>query len=141
MADIACSSIIVYLCDNVLRRVSKIEKVIELWAKLEELYMPKTLTNKMYLKERLFGYKMDPSKSLEENLDDFSIICIELANSGEEVKDKHRNSHPNKGTNAQLKQHSSHNKGRGRHHNKNQEAGKAVDNNNNKCNYCHKRPF
>lgn len=48
--------------------------------------MPKTLTNKMYLKEQLFGYKMDPSKSLEENLDDFNIICTKLANLGEKVK-------------------------------------------------------
>lgn len=51
MCGIAYSSIILHLVDNVLRRVSKIENVSELWVKLEELYMPKTLTNQIYLKE------------------------------------------------------------------------------------------
>lgn len=31
---------------------------------------------------------MDSAKSLEENLDDFSTICTELQNTGEEVKDQ-----------------------------------------------------
>lgn len=85
MYEIVFSSIILHLSDNVLRRVSKIEKVTKIWAKLERLYLPKTLTNKIYLKERFFGFKMDYSKSLEENLDDFTIICTELANTGENL--------------------------------------------------------
>lgn len=48
--------------------------------------MPKSLSSKIYLKERFFGFKMDPTKNLEENLDSFNIVCTELANSGEEVK-------------------------------------------------------
>lgn len=48
--------------------------------------MPKSLSNQIYLKERFFGFKMDPSKKLEENLDDFNVVCTELANFGEEVK-------------------------------------------------------
>ncbi|PON87218.1 hypothetical protein TorRG33x02_169950, partial [Trema orientale] len=39
--------------------------------------------NKIYLKERLFGYKINTSKSLEQNLDEFLRMTIELANSGE----------------------------------------------------------
>lgn len=87
MQEIAHSSIILHLADNVLRRVNKIEKVADLWAKLDELYMPKTLSNKLYLKEQFLGFKMDSSKNLEENLDDFSRICIELQNSGETITD------------------------------------------------------
>lgn len=86
--DIAYSTIILHLSDNVLRRVSKILKVKELWSKLEELYMPKTLTNIIFLKERFFCFKMEPSKSLEENLDDFNVICTELQNTGETVNEK-----------------------------------------------------
>lgn len=37
MQDIAHSTIILHLSDNVLRRVGKIDKAVELWAKLEEL--------------------------------------------------------------------------------------------------------
>lgn len=86
--DLAFSSIILHLADNVLRRVSKINKVRDLWAKLEELYMPKTLTNIIFLKERFFCFKMDAEKTLEENLDDFSTICTKLQNIGEEIKDQ-----------------------------------------------------
>lgn len=86
MREITHSTIILHLSDNVLRRVGKIEKVTELWSKLEELYMPKSLSSKIYLKERFFGFKMDPSKNLEENLDDFNVVCTKLANSGKEIK-------------------------------------------------------
>lgn len=41
------------------------------------------MTNKIFLKERLFGYKMNTTKSLEQNLDEFFRITIELANLGE----------------------------------------------------------
>lgn len=47
--------------------------------------MVKTLTNKIYLKERFFTFKMDPTKSLEENLDDFNMVCTELTNTGETI--------------------------------------------------------
>lgn len=87
MREIAHSSIILHLSNNLPRRVGKIEKLTDiLWAKLEELYMPKSLSTKIYLKKQFFGFKMDPSKNLEENLDDFNTVCTELENSGEEVK-------------------------------------------------------
>lgn len=38
--------------------------------------MTKCLTNKIYLKEELFGFKMDSSKSLEDSLDEFNKITI-----------------------------------------------------------------
>lgn len=82
MHDLAYSSIILHLADNVLRRVSKIDKVRELWAKLEELYMPKTLTNIIFLKERFFCFKMDSSKTLEENLR-FSSIFFNMYRTSE----------------------------------------------------------
>lgn len=48
MCEIAYCSIILHLDDNVLRRVNKIEKVRDLWAKIEELYKPNTLTKKIF---------------------------------------------------------------------------------------------
>lgn len=83
--ELAYSTIMLHLSDNVLRRVSEIENVAQLWSKLESMYMSKSLTNKINLKEKLFNYKMDLSKGLEENLDEFNTICLELANIGKNM--------------------------------------------------------
>ncbi|OAE23382.1 hypothetical protein AXG93_1660s1410 [Marchantia polymorpha subsp. ruderalis] len=45
-----------------------------------------SLSANIYLKERLFGFKMDQAKSLEANLDEFLKMTIELANSGDKEK-------------------------------------------------------
>ncbi|TXG72862.1 hypothetical protein EZV62_001441 [Acer yangbiense] len=82
----ALGTIILNLFDNVLREVNEETTAYGVWNKLESLYMTKSLTNKIYLKERLFGFKMDPSKSLGQNLDEFKKMTIELANTGEKEK-------------------------------------------------------
>lgn len=41
--------------------------------------------NRIFLKERLFSFKMDVSKGLEENIDDFNEICMDLVNLGEQL--------------------------------------------------------
>ena len=46
--------------------------------------------NKIYLKEKPFGFKMDPSKGLEENLDDFNKITIDFANIDEKISDENQ---------------------------------------------------
>lgn len=43
----------------------------------------KSLTNKIFLKERLFEYKVNTRETLEQNLYDLLRMTIELANSGE----------------------------------------------------------
>ena len=70
---------ILYLVDNVLRQIGREDTTYEVWNKLEKLFMVKSLTNRNLLKERFFGFKMDPSKNLEQNLDDFKRISISLA--------------------------------------------------------------
>lgn len=52
--------------------------------------MAKSLTNKIFLKEQLFGFKMNPAKTLEENLDEFKVITIELANADEKISDENQ---------------------------------------------------
>ena len=49
--------------------------------------MTKSLPNKIYLKKKLFGFKMDPSKGLEENLDK---ITIDLANIDKKISDENQ---------------------------------------------------
>ncbi|KAI9186582.1 hypothetical protein LWI28_018815 [Acer negundo] len=80
LKELAYSTIILNLTDNVLRQVNDEDTAAKVWNKLESLYMTKSLSGKIYLKEQLFGFKMDQSKSLEDNLDDFIKLNIELAN-------------------------------------------------------------
>lgn len=41
----------------------------------------------MYLREKFFTYKMDSSKSLTDNLDEFKKIVLEFKNLGEKLDD------------------------------------------------------
>ena len=80
MLEMALGTIILNLSDNVLREVNDETTAYSVWNKLESLYMTKSLTDKIYLKERLFRFKMDSSKNLGLNLDEFKKMTIELAN-------------------------------------------------------------
>lgn len=74
--EIAYSIIILYLANNVLRQVHGAKIVIQVWAKLDSIYMTKSLTNKLYIKENFFGFKMDSTKDLEQNLDEFNRVVL-----------------------------------------------------------------
>ncbi|TYK04255.1 Retrovirus-related Pol polyprotein from transposon TNT 1-94 [Cucumis melo var. makuwa] len=78
MDEMAYPTIPLYLSDEVLRLVDETTTIGELWKM--SLYLTKSLPNKLYLKEKFFGYKMDQSKSLEENLDEFKKIVVDLNN-------------------------------------------------------------
>lgn len=54
-----------------LRQIDDENIVAKIWLKFESLYITKSLSNKIYLKEQLFGFKMDPIKSLDDKLDEF----------------------------------------------------------------------
>ncbi|TXG72685.1 hypothetical protein EZV62_001264 [Acer yangbiense] len=86
MLEMTLGTIILNLSDNVLREVNDETTACNVWKKLESLYMTKSLTNKIRLKERLFSFKMDFSKGLGQNLDEFKKMIIELANAGEKEK-------------------------------------------------------
>ncbi|PON95322.1 hypothetical protein TorRG33x02_088440, partial [Trema orientale] len=80
----AYSIIILYLADNVLRQIDGEDTAFKAWNKLEQLYLTKSLTNRILLKEKFFGFRMDTNKNLEQNLDDFKKIAITLASIDEE---------------------------------------------------------
>ncbi|TXG57989.1 hypothetical protein EZV62_015818 [Acer yangbiense] len=86
MLEMALGIIILNLSDNVLMEVNDEKTDCDVWKKLERLYLTKSLTNKIYLKERLFTFKMNASKGLDQNLDDFKKITIELANASIDEK-------------------------------------------------------
>ena len=82
--------LILNLAENVLRQVDEEDTTLKVWNKLEPFYMVKALSNKIYLKEQLFGFKMDPSKSLEEYLDEFNKITVVLANIDEKISNENQ---------------------------------------------------
>lgn len=90
MDRLANSLIILNLFDKILRQVNKKNIALKVWNKLESLYITKSLTSKIYLKGRLFGFKMNTSKSLEENLDDFNVIIICLKNIDESIYEENQ---------------------------------------------------
>ena len=56
MVDKARSAIILCLRDKVLREVDREQTAVAMWAKLESLYMTKSLAHRLYLKQQLYSF-------------------------------------------------------------------------------------
>ncbi|KAH9782240.1 hypothetical protein KPL71_008811 [Citrus sinensis] len=90
MAEIdkkARSTIILSLGDSVIREVVKEKTVAGLWAKLEQLYMTKSLANRLYIKKKMFSLRMIEGASLDEHIDEFNKVCNELKTIDEGLSD------------------------------------------------------
>ncbi|KAL5553493.1 hypothetical protein UlMin_040894 [Ulmus minor] len=84
----AYSTIFLCLTNNVLRQVDGLETTAGIWKKLNELYLVKSLPNKIYLLEQFFGFKMDTSKIIDQNLDNFNKNLLDLGNSRKKFEDE-----------------------------------------------------
>ena len=80
--------IILALGDKALREFSEETTAKGVWNKLEQLYMQNSLSNRLYLKDRLYGFKMQEDRSIADNLDDFAKIVLEMSNIGIKVDDE-----------------------------------------------------
>ena len=58
------STIRLCLADDVMYHVMAEESPATIWLKLESRYMSKSLTNKLYLKQKLYGLKMAEGSDL-----------------------------------------------------------------------------
>ena len=76
----AQGAIILSLGDKALREVSKETSAAAIWLKLEKLYMTKSLANRLYLRQRLYSFKMAEGKSIEDQMDEFNKIIDDLEN-------------------------------------------------------------
>ena len=74
----ALTAIQLCLSDEILRKVLDEKTVVGLWLKLESLYMIKSLTNKLYLKQHLVILHMAEGTSIKSYLDEFSSIIMDL---------------------------------------------------------------
>lgn len=88
--ELAYTSIILHLSDTILRKVGKLDSTKQHWEKSEDLYLLKSTPNKLYLLERFFSFKMDPSKDLDDNLDVFNKLVKDIFNCDEEVSEMYK---------------------------------------------------
>ena len=72
----AHTTIMLCLVDDVIIVVSEEDKTAGLWLKLESLYMTKSLTNKLFLKQRLFTMRMQKGTQIREHLDQLNSIML-----------------------------------------------------------------
>ena len=88
MAKKARNTIILSLGDQILRKVIKETTAAGMWAKLEQLYMTKSLPNRIYLKQKFYGFKMDESLSIDDNIDVFTKLISDLETLDIEIDDE-----------------------------------------------------
>ncbi|KAH9743535.1 hypothetical protein KPL70_003339 [Citrus sinensis] len=74
----ARSTIILSFGDSVIREVAKEKTVADLWAKLETIYMTKSLANRLHIKKMMFTLKMAEGSSLDDHIDEFNKVCDTL---------------------------------------------------------------
>ena len=88
MEEKAHSTILLCLSDDVITEVADEATAPALWLKLESLYMTKSLTSKLMLKQRLFSLRMGEGTHLKDHLDQLNTILLELRNIDEKVSDE-----------------------------------------------------
>ncbi|KAL0290776.1 UNVERIFIED_CONTAM: Retrovirus-related Pol polyprotein from transposon TNT 1-94 [Sesamum angustifolium] len=81
--EYAYSSIILNLSDSVIRKVGKQNSAKELWDRLEELFTETSLPSKLFLLEKFFRYKLDMSKNIDENIDEFTKLVQDIKLTGD----------------------------------------------------------
>ncbi|GJX95918.1 retrovirus-related pol polyprotein from transposon TNT 1-94 [Tanacetum coccineum] len=84
----AHSTILLSLSDEVLYEVADEETAAGVWKKLEKLYMTKSLTNKLLLKQRLFSLRMKKGSALKDHLDALNSILMDLKNVEVKIDDE-----------------------------------------------------
>ena len=84
----ARSAIQLSLSDEVLREVISEKTTKALWEKLESLYLKKTLTNKLYKKQRLYSLRVSEGTSLGFHIDEFESLIMDLQNLDVNIEDE-----------------------------------------------------
>ena len=84
----AVSAIQLCLAPHVLREVLDRTTALELWSRLEELYMQKSLANKIRLKEKLYTIRMAEGTPVQRHLNDFNSILVDLESLDVKIEDE-----------------------------------------------------
>ena len=84
----ARSTIVLSVTNRVLRKIRKEETAAGMLKALDMLYLAKALLNRFYLKQKLYGFKMSESLSIESNIDEFLHLITDLENIDVQVADE-----------------------------------------------------
>ncbi|CAL1403742.1 unnamed protein product [Linum trigynum] len=84
----AHSTILLCLADDIITEVATEKTASGLWLKLESLYMTKSLTNKLHMKQRLFSLRMEEGISLRNHLDQLNTILLYMRNIDVKIDDE-----------------------------------------------------
>lgn len=76
----AHSALILSFGDKPLRDVSKEKKTKQIWDKLSSIYKTKSQQNHLYLKRKLYSFKMNEEKQISNHVDEFNKIYVDLQN-------------------------------------------------------------
>ena len=84
----ALSAIQLSLSFDILREVMHEKSATTLWKKLEELYMTKSLANKLRLMERLYTIRVSEGTSMQSHLNEFNSIIVDLESLDVKIDDE-----------------------------------------------------
>lgn len=84
----ARSIIVLSVTNSVLRKIRKEETATRIMRALDQLYLAKSLPNRFYLKQKLYGYRMSESLSIESNTDEYFQLITDLENIDVMVSDE-----------------------------------------------------
>ncbi|KAM1386098.1 hypothetical protein ACFX2F_032598 [Malus domestica] len=84
----AHSAIMLSLSDEVLREMENETTAAGLWLKLESIYMTKSLTNRLYLKQRLYTIRMTEGTPIQNHLDEFNKVIMDLKSMDNKIDDE-----------------------------------------------------
>ena len=86
----AHSTIILHLSDEVLREVSRERTASGLCAKLEEMFLKKSLAKRLYMKRRLYTFSMKDGVAMKDHVDEFNKLILDLENVNIILEDEDR---------------------------------------------------
>ena len=90
MNNKAHNTIIIHLSDELLREVAKAKSTSGLWAKLEELFLKKSLAKRLYVKRKLYTFSMKKGTTMKDHVDEFNKLILDLKNVNIMLEDEDR---------------------------------------------------
>ena len=84
----AAGTIRLCLSNQVIYHVMDENSPKKIWEKLESQYMSKTATTKVYLKQKLYGLKMQEGSDLAEHINVFNQLIANLGKVDEKIDDE-----------------------------------------------------
>ena len=74
--------------DQVLRKIDKCTTAAQAWSLLDRLYMTQSLPNRVHAQLRVYSFKMQDSRTIDQNMDDFLKMITDLSNLSIEVPEE-----------------------------------------------------